>query len=237
MTNLALDYKNKQPLAVDVQTDKSVNELQLVRRLDWRFLLPNPSLTSVAYIGQNNQTLLSALQYFCETVYFVNETAHFKENHKRQSRFDSVVVTSLNFSDIEKACTLLKDGGYLYWEIERTGWINSLNKKKKSQQSVNSSNNGVIKGFKDFGNLHKHIAFLKKLGFTDIEINWHRPNFDKCLEIIPLNNPTALDYYFSRDRTDLAGQFKIVAGRLMMKSGILKYVVPCVSVVACKRLN
>ena len=80
-----------------------------------------------------------------------------------------------------------------------------------------------------------YVARLERLGFHNIHVSWHRPNFESCLEIIPLNVPLALGYVFTRRPGNLVGQIKLATGRYLMKTHLLARLVPCLSVVACKR--
>ena len=42
------------------------DELRIVRRLDWRFLLADPNLKEVAYIGPDDKDLVDSLRYFSD---------------------------------------------------------------------------------------------------------------------------------------------------------------------------
>lgn len=49
--------------------ESNVDELlPLSRRLDWRFLLPDPTLNQVAYVGPDTSNLLQALQRFSREI-------------------------------------------------------------------------------------------------------------------------------------------------------------------------
>ncbi len=79
-----------------------------------------------------------------------------------------------------------------------------------------------------------HIDTLTRLGFRDIEMYWLRPNFEACLEIIPMHDPVALDYAFTCPRSDWASRLKFAAGRMMMQTGMLARLTPCFSLIARK---
>jgi hypothetical protein len=50
-----------------------------------------------------------------------------------------------------------------------------------------------------------------------------------------MNDAAALDYAFSRPRSDWASRLKFAAGRVMMQTGLLAHLTPCFSLIARKR--
>ena len=63
--------------------------LQVSRRLDWRFLLPNPDLGSVAYLGPEEDSLVDALHLFCQTLTQISSSQLSGTN---LNDFDLVVI-------------------------------------------------------------------------------------------------------------------------------------------------
>lgn len=206
------------------QTDRkkeSLNRDQMVqvsRRLDWRFLLPDPTLSQVVYIGPENDDLLKSLDHFSEylSVLSHGELKIYREGNGRH--FDLLIARSPSIDELNKGISLLESGAYIYWEIQRPNAIKSIKK-------------GNIR-LKHAG---KNIAFLEKMGFTDIEMHWHRPNFWACREIIPLDGSRALDNAFRKGHSNLKGQLKETAGKTLKASGLLPYYVNCFSLVGKKR--
>jgi hypothetical protein len=229
---------------------RSDHELQLARRIDWRFLLPEPYLRRVAYFGQEPGMLPSALEHFSESLR-INSVA---EN----GSFDLVVLHLIETSSLAKAHKLLAPGGFLYWEMKPLNWAASWRGITKRSlrplwAAVNAKTNDLATGphkprfftettkgsrgkgaglQKNVLNLfHDHVAALERLGFGDIQMHWQRPNFEACLEVIPMN-AAALDYAFSRPRSDWASRLKFAAGRVMMQTGLLAHLTPCFSLIA-----
>lgn len=197
---------------------RSDQDLQLARRIDWRFLFPEPYLRRVAYLGPESGTLPTALKHFSESFHIVsaNETGNF----------DLVVLCLRDVSDLAKASKLLVSGGFLYWEMKPLNWAAAL------QHRTNGKHVSTPKRWQRVPNLfHDHVAALERFGFDDIQMHWQRSNFEACLEIIPLNE-TALDYAFARPRSDLASRVKFAAGKVMMQTGVLTHLVPCFSLIA-----
>lgn len=188
-------------------------ELQLVRRVDWRFLLPDPRLRHLAYLGPKNGLLLQALQHFSEPFSIISWSDLPDYRPGIHSGFDLAIVHSPRAVDLEGIRSILGYGGYLYWEIDRSA----------------ISQRWRMRHFRDY------VTSLEKLGFEDVRASWHRPNFDSCLEIIPLDEENALRYVFTRHKQKLTGQIQVAAGKFLAENGLLSRVVSSVSIVARKR--
>jgi hypothetical protein len=230
---------NKLEASVRRVPRRSDEDLQLARRIDWRFLLPEPYLRHVAYFGREQGALPSALKHFSESLR-INSVA---EN----GSFDLVVLHLIEASNLAKAHQLLAPGGFLYWEMKPIHWAASLGGITKHSPRplwapVEAKEYGLAtvphKGAGLQQNIlrlfHDHIAALEGLGFGEIQMHWQRPNFEACLEIIPMNDPMALDYAFSRPCRDWVSRLKFAAGRIMMQTGVLAHLSPCFSVIARK---
>lgn len=177
----------------------------------------------VAYFGPETGTLPAALKHFSESFTFVSPTA---ENAPAQ--FDLAVLRLRAAEDLAKARALLATGGFLYWEMKPVKWTASL------LHRTNGEIDSTPKRWRRVPDLfHDHVAALEGLEFQDIQMHWQRPNFEACLEIIPLNE-TALDYAFARPRGDLASLVKFAAGKVMMQTGMLTHLAPSFSLIARK---
>ncbi len=192
------------------------HKLLTSRRIDWRFLLPNTDLRRVAYLGPDGGALLVALKQFSSSLTILSSSDHTNYASENCSTFELVVLHSPSLEDLDKAKTFVMPGGYLYWEIDRRQ---------------------TWKEHRRFRHFRDYVARLDRLGFHNIHVSWHRPNFESCLEIIPLNVPLALGYVFTRRPGNLVDYIKLAAGRYLMATRLLDRLVPCLSVVACKRLK
>jgi hypothetical protein len=181
--------------------------LQLVRRLDWRFLLPNPVLGDIAYIGSMGGTLPRALQQFSDMLTIVLPSDLSSADVKCGCSYETVVLQSSAVAAVKDVKPLLAPGGYLYWEVERASGIDHV---------------------------RKYMKAARRMGFDDIQIYWHRPDFETCLEMIPLTNSRALRFAFARRQESTTKRLKFAAGRLLVTTGLLPRVVPCFSIVARK---
>ncbi len=183
-------------------------DLQLCRRLDWRFLLPSSDLGNVAYLGREKIGLTAALAKFSKSLTVISSGKASRIANVHTNRFDLAVVTSPTASNFSTAYSLLKNGGYLYAEV---GFLADR--------------------IKSFGSYRSDLV---KAGFTNAHTYWHRPNFEGCREIVPVENKFALDYVLSRAQADTAGQIKSLAGRVAQRVGLLGVVISSVSLLACK---
>lgn len=200
-------------LQLPVETASSDRDFdaELIRRIDWRFLLPDGNLHHVAYLGSDDKTLVKALEqnsYSFRTISSVFECKSV-EITDLKSNFDLVVLRSPDDSLLSTATLILKKGGHLYWEIERV------------PKSLFKKNSGFARNLADHG-------------FDDVSVNWHRPNFIACREIIPLNERAALEYVFSCEQNSLSGRIKFMFGHFLNHSGFLDRLVPCFSLLARK---
>jgi len=230
---------------MESMTRRSDHDLQLARRIDWRFLLPEPYLRRVAYLGLETGTLPAALKHFSESFTIFSPSAE-----TAPANFDLVVLRLRDVPNLTKANRLLVSGGFLYWEMKPITWQaffrGIISGPHPWWAAVEANESGVstvpLKGTglqpqnkwrRTLCLFHDRIAALERLGFGDIQLHWQRPNFAACLEIIPVNE-TTLDYAFSRPRSDLASRVKFAAGRVMMQTGLLAHLAPCFSLIARK---
>ncbi|NIR47296.1 hypothetical protein GWN42_09250 [candidate division KSB1 bacterium] len=212
----------------DTHKSRHEHQLHAIRRLDWRFLLSNPKLDRVIYFGPKESSLQTVLQDFCGEVCVC--TTHVAEgDSENQHSFDLAVVKSHDYRVIKAAYSKLKGGGHVYWEVDRTNWVPPI---KRSGQ-MKSNGKMVTRGV----GVQLHIQSVRQFGFKDVTAYWHRPDFENCLDIIPLNDRKALEYFLSGDRKDFKGRLKTSAGRFLKQTKLLKFVISSVSIVGRKPEN
>ncbi len=95
----------------------STEALKMARRLDWRFLLPEPALRRVAYFGSGGDLLSEALRRFSEEFVPVRSGAVATRGDREDC--DLAVVASRRSEDLRAAYSRLRPGGLLYWEVDR----------------------------------------------------------------------------------------------------------------------
>ena len=93
----------------------SLSGWERVRRLDWRFLLPEPDLGRTAYVGPREGALPEALKAFARPFVPVNE----ERGRSGDEDCDLAVVASRDREDLARALRRVRPGGHLYWEVDR----------------------------------------------------------------------------------------------------------------------
>lgn len=82
--------------------------MQDARRADWRFLLPDPELGSVAYLPPHDAELVSALEQCAATLDL---------SQLEPARHDVVVITAGHPRVVPRSRGALRSGGWLYAEV------------------------------------------------------------------------------------------------------------------------
>ena len=207
-----------------------------VRRIDWRFLMRNPTLGHVALLGDDDPELVRALRWFSASLSLLDLNWNFPSG--QAPRFDQVVLRSRRASNVSAAAALVEPGGVLYWEIERGGPVHDWRalimdlmggtlhhvrlRRRGPSTYVPSSLTAIRRRF-------------ERAGFEDVRWHWHRPGFRDALDIVPLQNDAVLDHIFGKHHGGAQGRIKRNLGSVLRKLGLLHVLVPCLSVMATKR--
>lgn len=207
--------------------------VQISRRIDWRFLMPQPELREVVLIGSAEEEMIEALRHFSDSLKIFSPVAPGGSSVESRERFDVAVVNSADPLTVQWAYEMLKPGAYLYWEVRR-GKSPESPRGKNVQPQNGSMGAAVRDSFPRFAHIHSYKKYLQESGFREIEINWHYPGFKNCKKIIPLEDSYALQYVFSRQQSSFSGRLKLWGGQLLNKSRLLPFIVPCFSLVAQK---
>lgn len=210
--------------------------LQNIRRIDWRFLLPDPHLQRVALLGSSEGTLLKALKEFSDNLTIISSEDLRVDEENSQPDVDLVVLHSGRTSDLKRANSRLVKGGYVYWEIDRRSSLRSLREMISRHGWAGFFQRRIWLDGLGLDHFRRYVTSLERLGFGSIRVYWHRPNFESCLEIIPMDDPVALNYVFSRSSGKISGRLKTAIGRSLMKNDVLGQLVPCLSLIAHKPL-
>lgn len=188
------------------------------RRVDWRFLLPDPTLGRVAYIGTLDSSHVEALNMFSQSLTIVDGAVLVSDHN---SSYDVVVISGLDLQKAAQAASLVKPGGFIY--IESLGFFYDFFKRLR-KPGVRLMGPQLIFSC-------DYETLLRKMHFTEIKAHWHWPNFQECTKIIPLNK-NAAKYVFLYNRRSLKAQARAVLGRWLLRAGLLNRVVPHFSVIA-----
>jgi hypothetical protein len=175
--------------------------LRSSRRLDWRFLLPDHRIGRVAYVGRRDPTLREALDRIADRVEAVDAVPAANE------LYDLVVCREPTPDELAAATALVRPGGCLYAEIER-----SLTDRLRDWRQP---------GHAQLDSLHPLSA----------EPFWHWPDFENCEEIVPLADPGAVQLMLARRRA-YGAHAKVMAARALVALRLVGAAAPCISVVA-----
>lgn len=194
-----------------VQRDKL---LTLARRLDWWFLLPEKEYRDVGFLATgtecHRQSLLRSLTQLHGAPQILSTAPTAAVPTEQVGQYDLVVVQTTQLHAVQQATEMLKPGGVLYWEVDRgRSWR--------------------------WRNLEHPVHFARwanQWQLTDVSIHWHRPTFESCLEMIPLDDGPAMRFAL-RQRKGI----KALGGRILMQLRLVPRIARCISVVASKPLE
>jgi len=82
--------------------------------------------------------------------------------------------------------------------------------------------------------LREQLKVLSHLGYREPTTYWHWPSFEKCEEIVPLNDPIAVAHSLARRQTGRSAWIKVEFCRLLHALGILPRFLPCVGITAVR---
>jgi hypothetical protein len=183
--------------------------LQASRRVDWRFLLPDPNLGHVAYLGPARGALLESLRLF---------SASLAQGEAAGAQYDVVAAHNPSSDALWRAAGLVRPGGYLYVEafgpLHRSRLRHGLGRWPRFAAD--------------------YVAAVERLGLAEAVAHWHWPNFESCAEIVPLADLDAMLLALGRRRSGAGARLKSAFGRALLRSGLFARLAPCFSVVARK---
>lgn len=156
-----------------------------VRRLDWRFLLPDPRLGRVAFLGPEQNTLLGALRAHAADTVTASHARVATSTGDLTERFDTCVLQFVEEADIQNAARLLAPGGWLYWEITRP------NRLAAAWRALRRAGNDEAR----LGSLDAPRGVLERAGFHTIAAFWHYPDFESSRWIVPLDESAGVEYF------------------------------------------
>lgn len=177
--------------------------LQASRRLDWRFLLPDPALGRVAYVGAAQPALIEALQLLAAQVDLWTAASSGAENALPGSpdAYGLVVAHAPAAGAFEatlrQAAALLRPGGTLYLETR--------------------------------GRLTRRLAALRRVGLANVAAYWIWPNFAACTKIIPVDH-LATVAQFEGARLNRWGVGRLLPR--LARSRLAHDLIPCLGIVA-----
>lgn len=232
--------------------------LQLSRRIDWRFLLPDPELGRVACFGASDELLVSALKRFSAALTLVEVDAPPLHACKRRLQHGA------GGQEVFQGGQALPETRPSAYEVFQGGFarpaaydvvVAHIPSPELLQRAAASVQPGGflyvearrLSAFKAVwsawnrrnapqapGRQHPrhYMRALEQYGMVDIAAYWHWPGFTTATEIIPLADQTALLNAFKRRRHSRRMRLKPLIGRWLLQTGGLMQLVRCFSIVA-----
>jgi hypothetical protein len=183
--------------------------LQISRRLDWRFLLPDPELGRVAYLGPEKSQLYEALRLFSLSLTQIDEV-------KGPAEFDILVAHVQSVDKLTAAACLIRPGGYVY--AEAYGLLALVHPQTLHRAAGGLSSPNRIRNA------------LNKAGLVDLQAHWHWPDFETCTRIIPLGIQSLFEYAFHPSQNSQAARLQAFIGHWLLSQRLLSATVPCFSI-------
>jgi hypothetical protein len=198
-------------------------ELAWMRGLHWRFLLPDPRLGRVLYVGPEEPALLATLERSCDSLRVLPPGDSPVLAYDVGARFDLAVLHSPGPATIEFASRVLRPDGWLYCELDRPALLRRLVRSALATRQSAAGGRSLL----------LPLAYLRSLGLRGIRPFWHYPNFSHCRRVVPLE-PAAVGGFLREPRAaGLAGLLRrpiVWTARL----GLLPHLVGHLSLIARK---
>lgn len=217
------------PTQVDERPEGAVQDGSLLstsRRIDWRFLLPEPALGRVLCVEPIADGLREALRVFGTSLTPVNPGND--GNSLRRGVYDLVVACNPSHADLARMAGSVKPGGFIF--LEAYGLAARFAGARGPIASHNTTQ-------RTFAWPLTYSRALETLEFAEIQVHWHWPNFDSCKMMIPLGDTAAVRLALDRGGQGLKAGLRKGLGRLLLWSGLLPWTVPCFSVLARRRME
>lgn len=165
------------------------------RRVDWRFLLPDPELGHVACSADADPALMRACRLFGRTLTILGQ-----EEAARGS-MDVLVLVDPGRDELSSALGLVKPAGWVYLEIHRP-----LTRRGRLRRPRFPSG---------------HVAELRGLGLDQIAAYWHWPDFGSCTEIMPLGERAAIRWALLRRQESQGRSVLVSVARALLATRLL----------------
>jgi hypothetical protein len=181
--------------------------LQASRRLDWRFLLPEPELGRVACVGVDDPDLVDSLRLFGREATVLEAGRPWEE----LAPHDVVVLRNPAGAELAAAVPLLRPGGWMYVEVDGVGG-RRLPEGRRTARG--------------------YAGALRRLGLVEVQGHLHWPDFRSCGVIVPLGDALAVRLALARRRQNGSARLVARLAPLLAACNLLAVVAPSASVLA-----
>jgi hypothetical protein len=181
--------------------------LQASRRLDWRFLLPEPELGRVACVAIDDPDLAESLRLFGSEPTVLEAGGRWEE----LAPHDVVVLRNPAGAELAAAVPLLRPGGWMYVEVDGAGGRRLPGGRRTARG---------------------YAAALRRLGLVEVQGHLHWPDFRSCRVIVPLGDALAVRLALARRRQNASARLVVRLAPLLAACNLLAAVAPSASVLA-----
>ena len=175
--------------------------LASIRRVDWRFLLPEGAFTTVAVVGTADEPVLDGLGQVAGTVIRVDG-----EGPDDGAKADLVVTIAASRTVLDRALRRVPPGGLIYAGAG-------------PRRAAGRSSFREVTGA------------LRSAGFVDVHRSWHWPSEPAALEIVPIDDAGAVRLALDRRRSGRIARVKAAMAGVALRLHVLDRIVPGWSVI------
>ena len=199
--------------------------LQASRRVDWRFLLPDPELGDVAYIGPSDELHFKALNAFSRSLAVFARPPSVDE---QVTKYDVAVVCAPSLPMLASAGDLIRPGGFLYVETYGLLWLSRLRWRSALRSSLERLKVHLSQ---------RYLAALDEHRLTPIGTFWHWPDFENCTRIVPMDNLSGFELAFNGPKNGLLSRWRSNLVGWSLRNGLATQLGPCISYVAQRAIE
>lgn len=185
-------------------------------RLDWRFLLADPSLDRVGFVGDAGEKLLQDLERASRSVDILDGS----ETRSEAGDYAIVVACDPSKDELSRAAARVIVGGRLVVVLQGTAGGGRARRDGTGTRSKRSPQR-----------TDEVAARLGALGFDELRTYWHWPSWRHCTRIIPLDDPRAVRYALTRSGQGLAARVRAWLLRQLLEMGRLSWVTTSTTIV------
>jgi hypothetical protein len=199
-----LIHSTSELASIGRRTVQTAAATDLLRRVDWRFLLPNPAPGRVLIIGDETKNVVEA----CRTI-FENVEHAPDASQASQASCELIVAVDLTPALAKQIIGARNHCSLIYGELP---------------EEI---------GRRPFRRLSSLQAQFVAAGFSEVTFYWHYPDFDHCTHIFSCGEPTSLRWY-ARRRRGFLHQFQSLILGIAITTGLLPYLVKSLSITAMR---
>ncbi len=178
------------------------------RRIDWRFLLPDPELGHVGCSTDADPALQRSCRLFSRSLSVIEGTAAELD----PASLDVLVLIDPEAEALSRALALLRPDGWVYVEIHGV-----LTRRGRRLRRLRFPSD--------------YVAELRRLGLDEVQAYWHWPDFDSCTQILPLSDRAVIRSALVRRQESRGRSPQVWLARLLLAVRLLSFAVTHASLI------